>query len=1058
VRPTPIKTPPDESTSQGRYLKVIQTSSSVKEREKAFSDFYWGAIKSNIYWQKVAEKQQVAQEAKVAASKEFFTGIGYPQYGGKYSPFNVPLTYRVASITETPQGLSVTYKPTVLTYIVLSKTANMPGNPLHDIFAPTKTETVQPTGIEEVTTSGGKTTTRVVSFAESWNQLSDEAKAQLVIESVGSKLTMAEQQALIGTIRSQATQQQLRKQLGLPDILTVTLTKLSTEQIKAGRAGVATKGPAVIYDTGLTKEQIELAAAHGISVMGTGAAYSAESLFVVLPIAVGITLAAPELGISKALLAGGILSLGITTGAEYITTGNLPTGEQALTSFTTGELLTFGGLAVGKIAGTVWEAIPKFIKSGILPDLGIGEKLGEVGEKLGAKALVGISYLPSRAQELIAGVSYGLRYEVPGFIARTSLFSGYGATAGYITSGGNVQATEESALFGGAFSIGSELFQSVAVKVGPWVQERIGIGKVGMSDFVKEAWKVKAPQVMSPMEPMEFDVLAPQKVGMSDILGLPEEMTPAERWILRVQDVEGKQFFPEMKPLTQLRYGSSSGEPYFSAKPTESVEDVLDISDASLNDVAAKAWTVRAQKAILGVGQGELDAMLTAEGKYGSIERIPSSTSIFEGDVAAKKWAVRLQRGILDIGDLEVTAAVKAEGEYGSLVKLPKSTSMFDSDTASEKWAVATQKFELRKYSLGPILEAEGKYGSVERVSGVSDPVFGDDVAAKKWAIRLQKGILGVGSKELDVTLSAESKYGSIERVPEPEVITQKGFDYYAKSLKQLTSEPKIYSASEGKQQLVLLEKPSEIEKPVVKVVSSELPVFNLQAPKAWILVYQKSKDQAEKSKVTSMAVEIPKVKLVIPQKLVLVEEETFISDDISKQLIVAPLYIKAQIRSDLSVIQVSKTDPLMGSLSKLSQSLVSVQIPSTTLSPFQEEKVRQVQVFKVTPIQELKPMPFEDVFQVLSQPQETLLETKQKNPLIPTLLLRGSLSKKKSRKKRKGLWFEKENPIVPARVLVKRFVGGPRKYVPVPVRRISGRKVRKAKNVKSQVREFRVI
>jgi hypothetical protein len=56
-----------------------------------------------------ANKEQAAYEAKQTASREFYTKIGYPQYGGKYEPFDrsmFPAGYDL-NISETAEGLRI---------------------------------------------------------------------------------------------------------------------------------------------------------------------------------------------------------------------------------------------------------------------------------------------------------------------------------------------------------------------------------------------------------------------------------------------------------------------------------------------------------------------------------------------------------------------------------------------------------------------------------------------------------------------------------------------------------------------------------------------------------------------------------------------------------------------------------------------------------------------------------------------------------------------------------------------------------------------------------------
>jgi hypothetical protein len=56
----------------------------------------------------------VPDEKALAESVTFYTNLGFPQFGGKYAPFEYPLGAwfgKPESIVETPEGLEVTFKP-----------------------------------------------------------------------------------------------------------------------------------------------------------------------------------------------------------------------------------------------------------------------------------------------------------------------------------------------------------------------------------------------------------------------------------------------------------------------------------------------------------------------------------------------------------------------------------------------------------------------------------------------------------------------------------------------------------------------------------------------------------------------------------------------------------------------------------------------------------------------------------------------------------------------------------------------------------------------------------
>lgn len=99
------KTPSGPET----YQEEIQTM--VGGRWVGFGDEELAQLRRQawipFYNEVLPEYRRVAAER--AKSENFFASIGYPQYGGRYSPFETPEGNVIENITETPEGLLVSY-------------------------------------------------------------------------------------------------------------------------------------------------------------------------------------------------------------------------------------------------------------------------------------------------------------------------------------------------------------------------------------------------------------------------------------------------------------------------------------------------------------------------------------------------------------------------------------------------------------------------------------------------------------------------------------------------------------------------------------------------------------------------------------------------------------------------------------------------------------------------------------------------------------------------------------------------------------------------------------
>ncbi len=79
-------------------------------KELRESSVYAAKYGSGMRTTPLSPAMQAAQEQ--GASKQFYEGIGYGWYGGKYAPFTIPSGMQVASMTETPSGLQIQYELT----------------------------------------------------------------------------------------------------------------------------------------------------------------------------------------------------------------------------------------------------------------------------------------------------------------------------------------------------------------------------------------------------------------------------------------------------------------------------------------------------------------------------------------------------------------------------------------------------------------------------------------------------------------------------------------------------------------------------------------------------------------------------------------------------------------------------------------------------------------------------------------------------------------------------------------------------------------------------------
>lgn len=92
---------------QEMEAELLRSGRISPEQAKFFSQEQARAI----YEPQEITQEQIQAQAIAQRSEDFYKGIGYPQYGGKYEPFVTPEGYRVKEVKEGIEGLQVAFEP-----------------------------------------------------------------------------------------------------------------------------------------------------------------------------------------------------------------------------------------------------------------------------------------------------------------------------------------------------------------------------------------------------------------------------------------------------------------------------------------------------------------------------------------------------------------------------------------------------------------------------------------------------------------------------------------------------------------------------------------------------------------------------------------------------------------------------------------------------------------------------------------------------------------------------------------------------------------------------------
>jgi hypothetical protein len=272
---------------------------------------------------------------------------------------------------------------------------------------------------------------------------------------------------------------------------------------------------------------------------------------------------------------------------------------------------------------------------------------------------------------------------VSSIFGRTAVSSGIGGLFGYVYSGGDVEETLKGAALAGGISLITEAARPVlrAVKarlpsrVKPLpIGERITpYGEPTVSEMERamagqptaaEEWAARARPTPVPKEPFTVEKSFAE-LGKQ----MAEQPSAVEEWTARAAR-ELEAFYPEAKPVTQLRYGTAWGE----GIPKETGK-AISLSDSIFGGTPAERWTARAAKEaevffpeIRHVTQLESGVSTLRAEAVTTIPRAEAPTTP-SAEIAKRRWVIKAVRSELSqavFGDLpkEIPSALPKGFEY----------------------------------------------------------------------------------------------------------------------------------------------------------------------------------------------------------------------------------------------------------------------------------------------------------------------------------------------------------------------------------------------------------
>lgn len=348
---------------------------------------------------------EAKQQTEIKKSVDFFTSIGYPQFGGKYAPFDIPEGHHVGEIAEAEGSLKISFHDTIAEEMYRQRM---------------EIENPQIAGIsrnyQQYLISGGlerqamyaqpkQTVISTLPKSDYWLTPTPETIGKIGPLAPNAQVTKIEPPLGYRVTNIQPTIIE-GKEAVTYDITPIAQTTQHQE-----------KGFAENLFSGLSKTTLNLK--HSLPSLGVPVAdlltqqeKSAVQTTGLFAVAALTPVAGPIVGLSaKAVATNVLLGVGISQGFKAVQGGGLLTPEEAAQSAVIGGAFSIVSAGVfkgvGKVAPTVAASI----------------------------------------------------------IGRTSLSAAIGAGGGYVLSGGSLEEAGKGALFGAGLGLGSEAIGALATRI-----------------------------------------------------------------------------------------------------------------------------------------------------------------------------------------------------------------------------------------------------------------------------------------------------------------------------------------------------------------------------------------------------------------------------------------------------------------------------------------------------------------------------------------------------------------------------------------------------------------
>jgi hypothetical protein len=408
---------------------------------------------------------EAKQQAEIKKSVDFFTSIGYSQFGGKYAPFDVPEGHHIGEVTEAEGSLKITFHETAAeeAYRQMMEMEN----PQIAGISRNWQEYLNSGGLERQAQYAQPRQTVIstlpksdywITTPENIGKTGPAYSGVKIVPPEGYMVTNVKQPTtveMVGPLLPGQTRPTI-------EVVPYDLVPMQNKSItpKSIMESAPSQGFLADLVSGLSKTSLNLKQSlPGLGVpvadLLTPQEKSAIRTTSIAAVTVLLPVAGPIVGLSATAVATNILlGVGISQGFKY-----------ASSQFTLADIgrenkIFAEALKAEKITPSEYGYAMKFQEQ---RKQDVSNFLLTPTEIVESAAIGGAFSIVS------AGVFKGVHKIAPtvtaSIIGRTSLNAVIGAGGGYVLSGGNIEEAGKGALFGGLLSIGSEAIPAIATRI-----------------------------------------------------------------------------------------------------------------------------------------------------------------------------------------------------------------------------------------------------------------------------------------------------------------------------------------------------------------------------------------------------------------------------------------------------------------------------------------------------------------------------------------------------------------------------------------------------------------